>query len=112
MIKFVSYLGGSIYHTEQARLNSAVSWYRTTTNLFPSTPEIARLARFIRHGVLNAQEASLVLSKRLKRELFRRYSLMVYYIDDGWDTEQSFYFKPVELWPDMEKAVENTTLFP
>ena len=110
---FKSYLGDSIYHTEDARYNSAVSWYRTLTNLgFPVTPEISRLARFIRYGVLSANDASKVLYGRLNKEQFYRYSLLCYYIDDGWVPEQDFYFKRIDwLCVDPEK-VPSITLFP
>lgn len=110
--RFRSYLGGSIYHTAGARYNSAVSWYRTLMNLgYQKTDSLVRLARFIRFGVLNAQEASFVLMGRLSKKLNSRYSLMIYWIDYKWLEEEHFYYKDVDLWQDLEK-VENTTLFP
>lgn len=113
MIDYRSYIGDSIYHTEQARYNSAVAWYRSILNLgFPKTDEIIRYARFIRYGVLSSSEASSLFYGRMRSDKMKRFLLMVYYIEDGWVPEQDFYFKPIEsLWHDME-VVENTTLFP
>ena len=110
---FRSYLGGPIYHTATARYNSALSWYRTLMNLgYLQTDLIVRLARFIRYGVLNVQEASSVLSGRISKRLTNRYSLMIFWIDEGWLPEDWFYFKFIDWsWLDTEK-VENTTLFP
>lgn len=109
---FRSYLGGTIYHTPNARYNAAVRWYRTLMNLgFPVTPEITRLTRFIRYGVLNEHEASQVFYRRLPGKLFARYSLMLYWIDDGWMPEDMFYFCYVDWsWLNSEE-VENITLF-
>lgn len=108
-----SYLGGSIYHTADARYNSAVSWYRSLMNLgYRKTESIVRLARFIRYGVLNCQEASLVFQDRLPHRLNQRYLLMIHWIDDGWQLESDFYFKFIDWsWLNLAK-VENTTLFP
>lgn len=110
---FRSYLGGSIYHTADARYNSAISWYRSLMNLgYQKTELIIRLARFIRYGVLNSQEASLVFQNRLSCRLNQRYLLMIHWIDDGWLPESSFYFKFVDWsWLNLEK-VESTALFP
>lgn len=109
-----SYLGGKILLTEDARFNASVSWFRTLTNLgFPATPESTRIARFIRYGVLNTEEASKVFYKRLSHDEFYRYSLMVYYIDDKWIDEDWFYYRKLDWsWLDMEKVEANTTLFP
>lgn len=112
----LSYLGGKIFLTEEARYNASVSWFRTLTNLgFPVTPESTRLARFIRYGVLNTDEASAVLHGRLKKDLFYRYSLMCYYIDYKWIEEEWFYYRKLDWsWLDMENLAEaeNITLFP
>ena len=67
MIDYRSYLGDSIYHTEQARYNSAVAWYRSILNLgFSKTDEIIRYARFIRKGVLSSSEASSLFYGRIQ----------------------------------------------
>lgn len=110
---FRSYLGGSIHHTATARYNSAVRWYRTLINLgFPATPEITRLARFIRYGVLNVSEASAVFYGRLSDRLTARYSWMLYVIEYKFLPEDWFYFKFIDWsWLNTEK-VKNTTLFP
>ena len=110
---FRSYLGGSIYHTANARYNAAVKWYRTLRNLgFPPTEEITRLARFIRYGVLNESEASQVFYNRLPFKLYCRFSLMLYYIEYKFMDESSFYFVYVDWkWLDSEEVV-STTLFP
>lgn len=108
-----SYLGGPIYHTSDARLNSAVSWYRTLMNLgYQKTDLLVRLVRFIRFGVLNAQEASSVLMGRLSKRLSGRYLLMIYWIDDGWLPESDFYFKKIDWSWLVEDPPVSTGLFP
>lgn len=114
MIEYKSYVGGPIFHTEQARYNSALAWYRTISNLgFPKSDFLVRLARFIRYGVLNADEASAVFYGRIPDKWKRKYLLMVYYIDDGWESENAFYFVPVEslLWQNVAPVV-NIIQFP
>ena len=108
-----SYLGGSIYHTVGARYNQAVQWYRTLINLgFPQDANIIRLARFIRHGVLNSAEASQIFYDRLPNRLKARYSLMIHWIEEDWLPESHFYFMFIDWSCLSSEKVESTALFP
>lgn len=109
-----SFLGSPIFKTESARINEARRFFRVAQNLaLGRKGTLQKFARYIRYGLLSVSDAEQILLGRLSLEKLRRYQLAKYWISSGFDSEQSFYFNPSQLWQkEVVEKVENITLFP
>lgn len=92
-------------------MNDARAFFRVASNLgLCRSRTLQKFSRYIRYGVLSVSDAQGIILNRISSVKMQKYQLMKYWISDGWIPESSFYFNPVQLWPDLGK-VESITLF-
>lgn len=114
MNKPESYLGSPIKLTEEARYNESTRFFRVASSLGLARRKstLTKFCRFIRYGVLSAQDAQDLLFNRLPYGKLMRYSLMKYWISNHFIEESWFYFNSFMVWPVNPTEVENTIVFP